>query len=111
MTSSKSSGDGRWAKKLVCEAPKQTKKPTEVDQLAQRHATAAIKALVAVMKDDSASPAARISAAAALLQWGFGKTAAASKAKLPNDPASGKAEYVIRLSWGAPAVGEDAATD
>ena len=112
--------NGRWAKVSVCEKSDLSEtgqkttddKPEKVDKLAQRHAAAAVKALVAVMEDESASPAARISAAGTLLQWGFGKAGPATKSKLPEDQAGRKADYVIRLSWGArePA-GTEADTD
>src|SRR5690606_38381044 len=41
--------------------------------LARAHAAAAVEALAAVMRDPSATPAARVSAAGALLAWGYGK--------------------------------------
>lgn len=109
MKHSKRSSNGRFAPATAASesaieakaAAKAKRKPAKVDVLAQEHAAAAVKALVAVMQDESASPAARISAAAALLQWGFGKSAPASKAKPPEGPTGRKADYVIRLSWGA----------
>lgn len=68
--------------------------------LARHHAAAAVEALAAVMRDSSATPAARVSAAGALLAWGYGKASQADD--------SGKtrkaAEQVIRLVWG----GDDA---
>lgn len=106
--------DGRWAGETARAGSKGTKpprKPAKVDKLAQQHAAAAVKALVEVMQDGSASPSARISAAVALLQWGFGKAGPTNKAKL-EEQAGRKADYVIRLSWGAPLPADDvAATD
>ena len=115
MKTQKRTSDGRWAREAASAKPKSAKtirKPAKVDELAQRHAAAAVKALVEVMEDDSASPAARISAAATLLQWGFGKAAPAAKAKLLEGQQGRKADYVIRLSWGAPTpADEEAAVD
>ncbi len=47
------------------------------------------------MQDETATAAARISAASTLLQWGFGRTAAAVKGK-----AADSSEQIIRLTWG-----------
>jgi hypothetical protein len=58
--------------------------------LARRHADAALAALIEVMADRSASPAARISAASAVLNWGFGKAAAV------DEGTDGPVELVIR---------------
>jgi len=58
--------------------------------LARRHAEAALAALIEVVGDRTASPAARISAASALLNWGFGKPGAG------DDEDNGPAELVIR---------------
>jgi hypothetical protein len=58
--------------------------------LARRHAEAALAALIEVVGDRTASPAARISAASALLNWGFGKSGAG------DDEDNGPAELVIR---------------
>lgn len=68
----------------------------KVQPLAQNHAEAAVKALVAVMQDETAPPAARISAAHTLLQWGYGKPGAAPSP----DAAQKPLEQVIRLCWG-----------
>jgi hypothetical protein len=69
--------------------------PQEIEHLARKHADAAVAALAAVMKDETATAAARISAASTLLQWGFGRTAAAVKGK-----AADNGEQIIRLTWG-----------
>jgi hypothetical protein len=62
-----------------------------ISTLARRHAEAALAALIEVVGDRTASPAARISAASALLNWGFGKSNAAG-----DDGDDGPAELVIR---------------
>ena len=59
--------------------------------LAHSHAEAALAALIEVVGDRTASPAARISAASALLNWGFGKSN-----PVGNDGNEGPAELVIR---------------
>jgi hypothetical protein len=74
---------------------KKTANP-KVQPLAQNHAEAAVKALVAVMQDETAPPAARITAAHTLLQWGYGKPGAAVPAEKTEKPT----EQVIRLCWG-----------
>jgi len=78
--------------------------PREIGALARAHAAAAVAALVAVMQDETASHAARVSAAGALLQWGFGKADAATRAKLLRDlkAKSPVAEQVVRLRWAMP---------
>jgi hypothetical protein len=60
--------------------------------LARRHAEAALAALVEVLADRSATPAARISAASAVLNWGFGKAATGEGEESENGPV----ELVIR---------------
>jgi hypothetical protein len=60
--------------------------------LARRHAEAALAALVEVMADRGATPAARISAASAVLNWGFGKAATGEGEETENGPV----ELVIR---------------
>jgi hypothetical protein len=60
--------------------------------LARHHAEAALAALVEVMADRGATPAARISAASAVLNWGFGKAAAGDGEEGDNGPV----ELVIR---------------
>ena len=68
--------------------------------LARAHAAAAVEALAAVMRDSSATPAARVSAAGALLAWGYGKASPTEEGRRTAKPA----EQVIRLVWG----GDDA---
>lgn len=67
--------------------------------LARAHAAAAVEALAAVMRDSSATPAARVSAAGSLLAWGYGKSVPGE-----GERRTRQAEQVIRLVWG----GEDA---
>ncbi len=59
--------------------------------MARRHAEAALSALVEVVGDRQASPAARISAASTLLNWGFSKSGAAG-----DEAGNGPTELVIR---------------
>jgi hypothetical protein len=68
--------------------------------LARAHAAAAVEALAAVMRDPSATPAARVSAAGALLAWGYGKASPAEEGRRTVKPA----EQIVRLVWG----GDDA---
>jgi hypothetical protein len=56
------------------------KTPTEIRSLARAHTEAAIKALVGIMNQEKAAPAARVSAASVLLDRGWGK---------PTQPISG----------------------
>lgn len=49
------------------------KAPTEIKSLARAHTETAIKTLVGVMNQEAAPPAARVSAATALLDRGWGK--------------------------------------
>lgn len=66
------------------------KTPTEIRSLARKHTEAAINCLAGIMNKESAPEAARISAAAALLDRGWGK---------PTQPISGDedgAPLVIR---------------
>lgn len=68
--------------------------------LARAHAAAAVEALAAVMRDPSATPAARVSAAGALLAWGYGKASPGEDARRSARPT----EQIVRLVWG----GDDA---
>jgi hypothetical protein len=63
--------------------------------LAQAKSEEAIAALTAVMRDAETAPAARISAANALLQWGHGKATEAQKKAPPETR-----EQIVRLYWG-----------
>jgi hypothetical protein len=64
--------------------------------LARRHAEAALAALVEVMGDRSATAAARISAASAVLTWGFGRATAAGEGEDGENGKNGPTELVIR---------------
>lgn len=64
--------------------------------LARAHAAAAVEALAAVMSDSSATPAARVSAAGALLAWGYGKAAG----REDEDGRRAPAPHIVRLVWG-----------
>ena len=64
--------------------------------LAREHVEAAVAALVAVMSDAKATPAARVSAAGALLSWGYGKWAQAPS----GDKGRAAPGRVVRLAWG-----------
>ncbi|HEY4161984.1 MAG TPA: hypothetical protein VGM59_02900 [Dongiaceae bacterium] len=79
---------------------------TEIEVLARSHAAAAVAALVAVMEDATATPSARIAAAGALLQWGFGKPASisgtAARAELLKTIERGDTPQLIRLTWATP---------
>lgn len=76
-------------------APRRKAPAPKVEKLARRHAAAAIAALASVLQDESATAAARISAAGAILQWGFGRPQLQGKAQ------SGEGgEQLIRLCWG-----------
>jgi len=93
MDDSKQPGrDGRPARI----APRRRKGDAQLRALARDHVEAAVAALVAVMTDSSATPAARVSAAGALLSWGYGKWAQAPSGE------KGRAtpERVVRLAWG-----------
>ena len=48
---------------------------TEIRSLARSHTRTAVRALVCIMRSDDATPAVRISAANAILDRGWGKTA------------------------------------
>ena len=77
-------------------APRRRKGNAQLRALARDHVEAAIAALVAVMSDPNASPAARVSAAGALLSWGYGKWAQAAS----GDKGRAPPERVVRLAWG-----------
>ena len=49
------------------------KTPTEIKSLARLHTEAALKTLAGIMHQETAPPAARVSAAQALLDRGWGK--------------------------------------
>lgn len=53
------------------------KTPTEIKSLARSHTVAAINVLLGVMNQDESPPAARVAAATAILDRGWGKPAQA----------------------------------
>ena len=53
------------------------KAPTEIKSLARSHTSAALRVLAHIMNEISAPPAARVAAAQALLDRGWGKAAQA----------------------------------
>jgi hypothetical protein len=67
--------------------------------LARAHAAAAVEALAAVMRDPTATPAARVSAAGALLAWGYGKAGQGEDGRRART-----GDQIVRLVWG----GDDA---
>jgi hypothetical protein len=70
-------------------------------RLASRHAEAAVAALAAVMTGGDATPAARVSAATALLTWGFGRSGTEDGEAAEDQ---GQAQ-VVQLVWGGPPLG------
>lgn len=52
-----------------------TRTPIEIRALARGHTRTALKVLVGIMRNDSATPAVRLSAANAVLDRGWGKSA------------------------------------
>jgi hypothetical protein len=65
------------------------KTPTEIRSLARSHTEAAMNALLGVMNQSDAPPAARVSAATAILDRGWGK---------PAQPVTGEDEGPIQLT-------------
>ncbi len=65
----------------------------QLESLARQHAKRALAALVDVIDNQDAAPATRISAATALLQWGYGRPGGKGK---PGEAG----EQIIRLTWG-----------
>ena len=61
---------------------------SEIQELARKHTAEAIETLVAVMRDTSASPAARVSAASAVIDRAAGKPVQAIEASGSTRPAS-----------------------
>src|SRR5438128_12383438 len=57
------------------EKPSVAKTLTEIRSLARSHTRTAIRVLVGIMRSDDATPAARVSAANAILDRGWGKAA------------------------------------
>src|SRR4051812_10842641 len=57
------------------EKPSVAKTLTEIRSLARSHTRTALRVLVGIMRSDDATPAARVSAANAILDRGWGKAA------------------------------------
>ena len=74
--------------------------PRKIETLARCHAAAAIEALAGVLGDATATPAMRISAASALLQWGYGKPGLQARVKPAGGGAEEGGEQYVRLIWG-----------
>ena len=91
MTAKRSSSGRTWRRSMARLPEPKTSQPA-ITALARRHAEAALAALVEVMADRGATPAARISAASAVLNWGFGKAAAGEGEENEDGPV----ELVIR---------------
>lgn len=75
------------------------KAPTEIRSLARAHTESAINALVGIMNQGEAPPAARVSAATALLDRGWGK---------PTQPIAGddEADPIKLIVTGVPRDGD-----
>ncbi|MBK8159448.1 MAG: hypothetical protein IPK59_12015 [Rhodospirillaceae bacterium] len=88
----------------MSKAPQETKPaasaPRKIETLARCHAAAAIQALAGVLVDTTATPAMRISAAGALLQWGYGKPGIQAKVKAGDGKPGEGGEQIVRLIWG-----------
>lgn len=72
----------------------------EAGSLALGHAAEAIATLAAIMRDDGLSPAARISAANALLKWSGAK-----------GDGKGKGVQIVHLYWSPPAPQKEGLTE
>lgn len=59
----------------VARKPSKARTLTEIRSIARSHTRTAIRVLVGVMRSDDATPAVRVSAANAILDRGWGKTA------------------------------------
>ena len=71
------------------------KAPVEIRSLARAHTAAAIRVLASIMNQAKASPAARVSAAVALLDRGWGKPSQT----LGLDPKTGPVGVEATLKW------------
>jgi hypothetical protein len=69
--------NGCWIKGTSGNPSGRTKEVGIVRDLAREHTTAAIETLVAICKDNKVSPSARVAAASALLDRGWGKASQA----------------------------------
>ena len=71
------------------------KAPTEIRSLARGHTESALKVLAGIMNEDQAPHSARVSAATALLDRGWGKPAQAIIGGDDDDPAV-KVQAIVR---------------
>ena len=71
------------------------KAPAEIRSLARAHTAAAIRVLAKIMNQPKTSPAARVSAAVALLDRGWGKP----RQMVAIDPESGPLPVEPTLKW------------
>lgn len=69
------------------------KTPTQIKSLARGHTEAAIKTLAGIMNQDECAPAARVAAATALLDRGWGKPAQ------PQVGEDGEGPLKLEISW------------
>lgn len=75
------------------------KHPPDLRQAAQTHAEAALAALAAVFNDPKASPSARVSAAVAILNWGYGRPTPTS---ISENPTTTRQPALVKLIWAEP---------
>lgn len=73
-----------------------SKAPTEIRSLARSHTETALNTLAGIMQQTDAPPAARVSAASALLDRGWGKPAQAIIGGDDDDPAVKLAATIIQ---------------
>lgn len=71
------------------------KAPTEIRSLARSHTETALNVLAGIMREESAPHAARVSAAQALLDRGWGKSAQAHT----GEDGEGPVKTVLEVSW------------
>ena len=72
-----------------------SKAATEIRTLARRHSKAAVKVLAAIMNDEEGPATARVSAAQALLDRGWGKAAQVVAGEEGGQPVLARIERVI----------------
>jgi hypothetical protein len=90
-------GNPAWRKGVSGNPGGRPKGSAEVRELARSHTAAAIEALVSIVGNDDSPPAARVSAAQALLDRGWGKPTQ----MIASDEEAGGLTVVIRKALGA----------
>ena len=70
-----SAHEGHFVRLPVARKTSRARALTEIRSLARSHTRTAINVLVGIMRSDAATPAARVSAANAILDRGWGKSA------------------------------------